>query len=277
MWARWREYCDEGYVKAFGRVARSTEIPRRRLSDQRLFLMGTKLFKKNMNKNLNSDVSVSIDDPKIIKTFTENPDFPYLVSFPRTGSHWLRMIMELYFEKPSLMRAFYSKDASDFTCYHTHDMDLNLRRENVLYLFRNPVETVYSQLCYYRENPDDQDRRQHWTNLYARHLSKWVVHDDFTKKKTVITYEGMKLDMHAEIKKICEHFGKDFNPTRLESVRTEVSKDKLKKKTKHDQQVVNLTDSYQNEREAFKKIYGNLIFDDLYSTDRDLEKIFSTG
>ena len=107
---------------------------------------------------MNPDGSVSVDDPEVIKSFTDNPDFPYLVSFSRTGSHWLRMIMELYFEKPSLVRAFYFKDANDFTCYHTHDMDLELRRENVIYLYRNPVETVYSQLCYYKEDPDDRGK-----------------------------------------------------------------------------------------------------------------------
>ena len=200
--------------------------------------MGIHLLKKIMSRVLNPDGSVSVDDPEVIRVFADNPDFPYLVSFSRTGSHWLRMIMELYFEKPSLVRAFYFKDAFDFTCYHTHDMELELRRENVLYLYRNPVETVYSQLCYYKENPDDQIKRQHWTNLYARHLSKWLVHDDFTKKKTIITYEGMKSNMHGEIEKICRHFGKEFDPAKLDSVLAKVSKDELKKKTQHDQQVV---------------------------------------
>ena len=36
----------------------------------------------------------------------EDITFPFLVSFPRTGSHWLRMLMELYFDKPSLTRSF---------------------------------------------------------------------------------------------------------------------------------------------------------------------------
>lgn len=239
--------------------------------------MGIHLLKKIMSRISNLDGSVSVDDPEVIKTFTDDPDFSYLVSFSRTGSHWLRMIMELYFEKPSLVRAFYFKDATDFTCYHTHDMDLNLRRENVLYLYRNPVETVYSQLCYYKEDPDDQERRRHWTNLYARHLSKWLVLEDFTRKKTVITYEGMKSNMHREIEKICGHFGKDFDSAKLDSVLTKVSKDELKKKTKHDQQVVNLSDSYRNERDVFNEKYGKLIFDELYATDPSLKKFFYRG
>lgn len=232
------------------------------------------LLKKIINRVLNADGSVSVNDPDLIRSFTDNPDFPYLVSYSRTGSHWLRMIMELYFEKPALSRIFYFKDATDFTCYHRHDMDLDLRRENVIYLYRNPVETVYSQLCYYNESPDDEARRRHWTNLYARHLSKWLVYDDFTKKKTVLTYEGMKSDMHAVIKKLCDHFGKDFDPARLDTALTRVSKDELKKKTQHDLQVVNLTDSYKNQREVFRNKYGQAIVREIHAMEPTLEKWF---
>lgn len=221
---------------------------------------------------MNPDGSVSVDDPEAIKAFTDNPDFPYLVSFSRTGSHWLRMIMELYFEKPSLVRAFYFKDVSDFTCYHTHDMDLKLRRENVLYLYRNPAETVYSQLCYYKENPDDQERRQHWTNLYTRHLAKWLVHDDFTRKKTVITYEGMKSDMAHEFVKICRHFGEELDACKLDAALEKVSKAELKKKTAHDEQVVNLTEVYQKNRKAFTDRYSDLIYSEIYSSEPELQR-----
>lgn len=234
-------------------------------------------LKRVMNKVGNSDGSVSVDDVEIIKSFTSDPDFPFLVSFSRTGSHWLRMIMELYFETPSLVRAFYLKDATEFTCYHTHDMDLGLKRQNVIYLYRNPVETVYSQLCYYKENSDDLERRRHWTTLYARHLAKWLVHDDFTKKKTVVTYEGMKENMCGEIEKICKHLETNFDPAKLGSVLAKVSKDELKKKTKHDQQVVNLSDRYRDERETFREKYGQSIFDELYATELSLEKFFGRG
>jgi hypothetical protein len=233
--------------------------------------MGMHLLKKIISRVMNADGSASIDDPEVIKSFTDNTDFPYLVSFSRTGSHWLRMIMELYFEKPSLVRAFYFKDANDFTCYHTHDMDLELKRENVIYLYRNPVETVYSQLSYYKEDPDNVERRSHWTNLYARHLAKWLVHDDFTKKKTIITYEGMKSNMADEFAKVCRHFGKEPDLRKLESVLEKTSKGELKKKTAHDQQVVNLSAEYQLSRTAFADRYSEQIFSEIYSCDPELK------
>jgi hypothetical protein len=236
--------------------------------------MGIHVLKKIISRVKNVDGSSSIADPTVIKTFTDKADFPYLVSFSRTGSHWLRMMMELYFEKPALVRAFYFKDASDFTCYHTHDMDLELKRDNVIYLYRAPVDTVYSQLCYYKEDPDNVEMRRHWTNLYARHLVKWLIHDDFTKMKTVITYEGMKSNMHGEIEKICHHFGKEFDPAKLDSVLALVSKDALKKKTKHDKQVVNLTETYRSKRDLFRENYGQLIIDEIYNFEPEVERWF---
>jgi hypothetical protein len=233
--------------------------------------MGIQLLNKIINWALNPDGSVSVDDAGIIKAFTDDADFPHLVSFSRTGSHWLRMIMELYFEKPSLVRAFFFRGASDFTCFHAHDMELKLLRENVIYLYRNPVETVYSQLCYYKENPEDQERRQYWSNLYARHLAKWLVNDDFTLKKTVITYEGMKSDMHSEIQKICAHLGKKFDPVKLDFVLAQVSKEALKKKTKHDRQVVNLTVEYHTGRTEFANRYSEQIFSEINSHEPKLQ------
>ncbi len=239
--------------------------------------MGLHLLRKIVTRVLNPDGSASIDDPGLIKTFTNNPEFPYLVSFSRTGSHWLRMIMELYFEKPALVRAFYFKDATDFTCYHTHDMDLALKRENVIYLYRNPVETIYSQLCYYEENPNDDRRRQHWTNLYARHLAKWLVHDNFTNTKTVITYEGMKTDMKREFSKVCGHFGHELDGGKLGAVLEKISKAELKKKTAHDKQVVNLSTDYETSREEFVRKYSGEIHAEIYSCEPELKRWLEIG
>lgn len=233
------------------------------------------LLKKIISRILNADGSASIDDPDVVKSFTDNSNFPYLVSFSRTGSHWLRMIMELYFEKPSLVRAFYFKDADDFTCYHTHDMKLELKRENVIYLYRNPVETVYSQLGYYKEDPDNEEMRRHWTNLYARHLAKWLVREDFTRKKTVITYEGMKADMAHEFAKICLHFGEKLDAHKLAAVLEKVSKVELKKKTAHDEQVVNLSTEYQTSRKTFADNYSNQIYSEIYSCEPELQRWLS--
>ena len=71
-------------------------------------------------------------DPKVIDAFVSNPDNPFIISFPRTGSHWLRMLMELYFDKPMLTRKFFLLDREDYMAIHTHDDDLDVERSNVI-------------------------------------------------------------------------------------------------------------------------------------------------
>jgi hypothetical protein len=214
-------------------------------------------------------------DNKIVDRFIKNPSFPYLVSFPRTGSHWLRMIMELYFEKPSLVRVFYYKKAKDFTCYHTHDLELDVVRKNVLYLYRDPGETIYSQLNYHKEDINNKERIKYWSDIYGKHLSKWLIQEGFTTKKTIITYEGMKADINAEFKKVCLHFNKIFDQSKLENVLHKVSKEELSKKTKHDKQVVVLSNSYKIKRQEFIKKYSNFILERVYKQNLKLKSFFN--
>ena len=182
--------------------------------------------------------------------------------------------MELYFDKPSLVRAFYFKDARDFTCYHWHDEDLALRRQNVLYLYRHPVATIYSQLNYYKENLDDTERIRYWAELYGRHLKKWLVTDDFTTKKTVLTYEGLKADLVGEFEKICRHLDAQFDSQRILQVSAQVTKTTLKEKTQHDAQVVNLSDAYAERRGRFEQQHSRLVMETVLSQEEQLGGLF---
>lgn len=232
-----------------------------------------------MNRRINSisnkhERSIQVEQ-KVVERFIADPDFPFLISFPRTGSHWLRMVMELYFEKPSLVRIFYYKDATDFTCYHRHDEDLTIQRQNVIYLYRCPVETIYSQLNYYQEDIDDRERIMYWADLYGRHLAKWLLQEEFTTRKTVITYEGMKKHIQGEFKKICHHFSVTFNRERLQPALTKVTKTEVKRKTLHDRKVINLSAAYRGEKEKFKKGYSSFIMDCIYSANKELKKFIT--
>jgi hypothetical protein len=216
--------------------------------------------------------SIAVLDKKRIDAFVSKPDFPFLISFPRTGSHWLRMVMELYFETPSLVRIFYYKDAKDFTCYHRHDEDLNIERENVIYLYRHPVDTIYSNLYHYGESLDDKKRVQYRSNLYGLHLKKWLLEENFTTRKTIITYEGMKKDMDSEFQKICRHFSVPFEQGKLHEALCRVTKKEVQTKTTHDPRVINLSKNYLIKKEEFKQKQAALIMDCIYSVDPGLEK-----
>lgn len=210
----------------------------------------------------------------IVERLTQNPDFPFFVSFPRTGSHWLRMLMELYFERPSLVRAFYYFDATDFTCYHRHDEDLTVERKSVLYLYREPVETIYSQMSFYKEQLNDRKRIVYWAELYGRHMDKWLYKEKFTTKKTILTYEGLRKNLSTEFEKICQHLKSPFDPQKLATVEQSVTKEKLKKKTTHDPRVLNLSTEYESQREVFKADNSLLIHETIGRQNPELAALF---
>jgi hypothetical protein len=222
-----------------------------------------------------ADGSVGITDQALIERFTDNPDFPYLISFPRTGSHWLRMLMELYFDRPSLIRAFYFKQSTEFTCYHWHDIDLKSDRRNVLYLYRHPVATVFSQMNYYREDVNDIGRIRYWSELYGQHLRKWLIMDDFTIKKTVLTFEGMQRDLLGEFEKVSKHFGTAIDADKLARISMQVTKEELKSKTHHDEQVVNLSVSYERQRKAFLQCHSAAVLAAVLSQHPALSAYFN--
>jgi hypothetical protein len=203
---------------------------------------------------------MAVNDPAIIEAFVGNPDSTFLVSFPRTGSHWLRMLMELYFGRPSLVRVFYYPERRDYLALHTHDLELDLERANVIYLYRDPVATIFSQLWYHRESLDDGERITYWADLYGRHLDKWLYRERFTTLKTVVTYEGMKRDLAIEFAKVARHLGESLDKTRLEKAAEQVTKDEVKGKTKHDGQVIQSGPDYERARLQFRKKHGALVW-----------------
>lgn len=234
-----------------------------------------RVLKFFFTSQVSEEVAFNINDHSFIDSIIWKPDFPWFISFPRTGSHWVRMMMELYFEKPSLVEIYYYKEAKEFTCYHRHDIELTIGGcTNVLYLYRDPVDTVYSQLKYHKEDVNDKERIRYWTEIYGKHLAKWLYEEGFTTKKTVITYEGLKKDLFNEFKKICDHFDVPFDRKKLEVVAAQVNKGTLNKRTSHDEQVVNLSYDYDNARSVFRNQYAKDIMNTIQAVHPDIKKLF---
>jgi len=218
--------------------------------------------------------SVAVTDQGIIKKFTDDPDFPFLVSFPRTGSHWLRMIMELYFERPSLVRIFYYPDRKNYLCLHTHDLNLDVFRKNVIYLYRDPIPTIYSQMKYENENLNDIAKIKYWADLYKQHLKKWLIDEIVSQKKVILRYENMLKDFENEFLKLVLFFGQTLNPKKLAEVRARIDKREVKKKTTHDKQVVQLSAAYSIDRDKFSRRYGNMIEDIIFGNSPEIKEFF---
>jgi hypothetical protein len=227
----------------------------RRLNDTLNSLFGT-------SGSPDRDGSVEVTDDAVIEAFVSDPENSFLVSFPRTGSHWLRMLMELYFKRPSLARIFFYPEQTNYLTLHTHDLELDVQRDRVLYLYREPVATIYSQMQYHEEDLDDTDRIAYWSRLYGRHLQKWLVDESFTDQKTLIRYACLKSDLNSEFPKICRHFSADFDPERLASIAEEVSKQRVNERVKDDDpNVINLGETYEERRERFRKEKGDMVRD----------------
>lgn len=221
-----------------------------------------------MESNLSQSIQIANE---VVESNISDLDFPFLISFPRTGSHWLRMIMELYFEKPSLVRVFYYSNVTGFTCYHRHDEELNVTRKNVIYLYRSPVDTIYSQMAYCKEDLKNSERVVHWANSYGRHLQKWLLDEAFTTKKTILTYEGLTDDMASEFIKVCDHFNKAFQAERLFECVRKVTKCEVQNKTWHDPQVIDNSEDYAKNKELFVNENGKLIGNTIVALDSRLQ------
>ena len=182
--------------------------------------------------------------------------------------------MERYFSKPALVRAFYFKDADEFTCLHTHDLDLSVQRQDVIYLYRDPVDTIYSQMKYHKEDLNDRDRIIYWAQLYGKHLFKWLIEECVSKHKTIIRYEGLKRSIVDEFSKVCSHFGEECDGDRLLEVADSITKERVKEKTTHDPQVVSLASDYEAERAWFRSEYGNLVWDNVLEGREQLKEQF---
>lgn len=223
---------------------------------------------------LKKDLKMRVD-PEIIKKTISDPDFPFLISYPRTGSHWLRMILALYTGKPSMPRLFYYRNAKIFTVYHTHDVDLKTYRKNVIYLYRNPVDTVFSNLNYFNLDITDKSEIIKATNEYLVNLKKWLIEDNFTTKKTIITYDKMRTNINIEFKKICNHLNIGFDANRLQLVLKKIDKKKLKRLTKYNKQIVNINPNYKNSRIIFREDFSGLIYKTIEKSNPEIIKYFN--
>ena len=217
--------------------------------------------------------SYEIKDQKIWDTFLNNLDFPFLVSFPRTGSHWLRNVMELYFEKPSLMRVFFYKKPINFTCFHIHDQDLLFNeKRRVIYLYREPVATIFSQMNFYEEDLLCIERVEYWANLYGRHLEKWILHDELSIEKVVLNYEKFQIDFDKEFKKLSDFLKEPFHIDKLNKAKKKSSKDKIKEKVKDDIRVIKDSNDYAEKRSLFIENNSELIKEVILKVDLKLLK-----
>ena len=191
-----------------------------------------------------------------------------LVSYPRTGSHWLRMILEQYLGKYCLPTSFY--DTDEYWGFHLHDREvgngdegITSDFEKVIYLYRNPVDVVYSQLVY---EGWGFDRRHEVVEEYKIHLQRWRIDNDDIDRIIFVKYEDMKANPIGTFFNIIEFLDEEWNEGELIKVYNNSTLENLNSRITYDDGVINnnhFTGSYQIEREEFTKIFSHEILESL--------------
>lgn len=192
---------------------------------------------------------------------SSNKDFPYLISFPRTGSHWLRIMLECYTDQPLLTRTFFNHDNDNYLLLHTHDMDLDIQQRNVIYLYRNPVDVIFSQMKYYEQDVEEKDYVIFWCVRYAVHLSHWLYNENFTKVKTIIEYGELQDNIQDVFKRVCNHLDLTYIPSKVDEIHKYVSKNLVKNKTLYNHKVLNTSSDYNSYKFDFTNRHAELIND----------------
>lgn len=205
---------------------------------------------------------------------------PYLVSFPRTGSHWLRCFLELYFDRPLLTRSFYPHQSDDFLLHHTHDLDDEIQdRRDVIYLYRGVVNTVFSQLTYHHgESANDLGAEEVLgvAREYRRHLRKWLLRRDSSLDRCVLTYESL-LDRPVEVLAgVVRFLGGAADLARVEQIWPTVTLESVKDRASHDPRVISNDGATHLRRELFRYRWGRRVLD-VFLSDPELPGVMDPG
>jgi hypothetical protein len=201
---------------------------------------------------------------------------PLLISYPRSGSNWLNCVLELYFNRPRLRvgPVSYLKDSqrkSGFMWFHDHDIhsDLVVSHSDIVYLYRNPDDVIYSLLsCEVEEITDNLVDTQ--INLLKNHYEKYLKIKD--SQFLCVKYEDLKRGATSMgFRKLINYFSNDnsFDMPRLNNCLSMVKKDDVIN-MEIDKRYFSkkLTDSdYNIKRQQFKNKYTKKIYDELISSD----------
>jgi hypothetical protein len=207
------------------------------------------------------------------------PGLPLLVSFPRTGSHWLRVFLERWFDRPLMTRSFFEHASSDYLLSHTHALDdafdAVARERPVVYLHRSVLPTVFSELTY-RHGEAGCD--QAWAEVagvadaYREHLAKWLGADAPAADRCVVAYEQLLDEPMPALDRVVRFLGGSLDESGAEQMWASCTHDLVAERTTHDPRVVARDRDLQQRRDVFRYRFGRRILE-RFETDRRLNGV----
>ena len=172
---------------------------------------------------------------------------PVLISYPRTGSHFLNGIVGLYSKRPRLreLAVQWTKSNKNFLYFHDHDLELEidykkLGHHKILYLYRkSEIDTIFSYFQYHLRTENrfklfilfksfyfSKKSKEFVKNIlfdYRKHKNTYF---SFLKDDQIVCYEKFCDDnqKYNEFKKVCKVFDIKYNKTKFDKVLLNVTK-----------------------------------------------------
>lgn len=113
---------------------------------------------------------------KTMDAFNYDTSLIRLVSYPRTGSHYVRIVIEDCIHCPCAPTSFLFNENTPPWGFHLHDRIVGSGNEgafsgfdSVIYLYRHPIDTIYSNIRYHES--------ESWKTIayeYKNHLERWM-------------------------------------------------------------------------------------------------------
>lgn len=214
--------------------------------------------------------------------FLQDPMITRLVSYPRTGSHWFRVLMEMYLEKPSGVRSFYYPNPKEIWGIHIHNRDVDIYEESegivknldkVIYLHRNPCDTLFSLLKYEKiiaENWNGSNKKIieqkviEYSHEYKKHLVRWTENNNDIKNIFYLKYENLKDKPHETFESVLKFMNLGWNHDKFSDILSMVDKKRIKNLTLHDPSVISMSqifyqDIAEKQKLCFYKHYKDHI------------------
>jgi hypothetical protein len=154
---------------------------------------------------------------------------PTLVSWPRSGCHWVRIVIEHMTDMYCSPKTGFLGKTKQWG-HHMHDIknfdrgvtwpESNLKK--VIYLYRNPLDTIFS-ICRY-DNNYTQKHVEQFTETGVEHFQKWFNILD-CGEILYVQYENLqKNPEHGFMRLLNFIFDKDFDIVKLKETLSLVDK-----------------------------------------------------